>query len=51
MMLFRRQGLIPATRPTPALTLEQQTAHVGRGGFAAPIRGIDVDAGRVDGRR
>jgi len=40
MMLFRRQGLIPATRPTPALTLEQQTAHVGRGGFAAPIRGI-----------
>jgi branched-chain amino acid transport system permease protein len=41
MMLFRRQGLIPATRPTPALTLEQQTAHVGRGGFAAPIRGIE----------
>jgi branched-chain amino acid transport system permease protein len=41
MMLFRRQGLIPAMRPTPALTLEQQTAHVGRGGFAAPIRGIE----------
>jgi branched-chain amino acid transport system permease protein len=41
MMLFRRQGLIPATRPTPALTLEQQTAHVGRGGFIAPIRGIE----------
>ncbi len=41
MMLFRRQGLIPATRPTPALTLEQQTAHAGRGGFATPIRGIE----------
>src|ERR1700722_3566223 len=25
MMLFRRQGLIPATRPTPPLTIEQQT--------------------------
>jgi ABC-type branched-subunit amino acid transport system permease subunit/threonine/homoserine/homoserine lactone efflux protein len=41
MMLFRRQGLIPATQPTPALTLEQQTALVGRGGFATPIRGIE----------
>jgi len=41
MMLFRRQGLIPAMRPTPALTLEQQTAHAGRGGFAMPIRGIE----------
>ena len=41
MMLFRRQGLIPATRPTPPLTLEQQTAHAGRGGFALPIRGIE----------
>src|SRR5215510_5239223 len=41
MMLFRRQGLIPAVRPTPALTLEQQTAHVGRGGFTHQIRGLD----------
>ena len=41
MMLFRRQGLIPAIRPTPALSLEQQTAHAGRGGFASPIRGIE----------
>src|SRR5262249_45753306 len=40
-MLFRRQGLIPAKRPTPALTFEQQTAHAGRGGFASPIRGIE----------
>ena len=36
MMLFRRQGLIPATRRTPALTLEQQTAHVGAA--ASPAR-------------
>jgi branched-chain amino acid transport system permease protein len=41
MMLFRRQGLIPAIRPTPALTLEQQTAHVGRGGFATAIAGLE----------
>jgi len=41
MMLFRRQGLIPATRPTPPLTLEQQTAHVGRGGFIGTVRGVE----------
>jgi len=41
MMLFRRQGLIPATRATPALTLEQQAAQASRGGFTAPIRGIE----------
>jgi branched-chain amino acid transport system permease protein len=28
MMLYRRQGLIPATRPTAALTLAEQTAQV-----------------------
>jgi branched-chain amino acid transport system permease protein len=33
MMLFRRDGLIPARRPTPALTFEQQHAEVRRGGF------------------
>ncbi|MBV9862350.1 MAG: branched-chain amino acid ABC transporter ATP-binding protein/permease [Alphaproteobacteria bacterium] len=33
MMLYRREGLIPASRPTQALTLAEQTAHVGRGGF------------------
>ena len=42
MMLFRRQGLIPATRRTPALTLEQQAAQASRGGFATPIRGIQA---------
>src|SRR5262249_2476583 len=41
MMLFRRQGLIPATRATPALTLEQQAAQASRGGFTSPIRGIE----------
>ena len=33
MMLFRRQGLIPATRHARALTMAQQTASVVRGGF------------------
>ncbi len=32
MMLYRRQGLIPATRPVPALSMTEQTAHVGSGG-------------------
>ena len=34
MMLFRRQGLIPATRPQAALTFEQQHAEIRRGGFS-----------------
>jgi branched-chain amino acid transport system permease protein len=34
MMLFRRQGLIPAVRPAEALTFDQQHAEVRRGGFA-----------------
>ena len=33
MMLFRREGLIPARRLTPALSIEQQRAEVQRGGF------------------
>ncbi len=33
-MLFRRQGLIPAYRPSEALTIEQQSAQVRLGGFA-----------------
>ena len=32
-MLYRRQGLIPATRPVPALSFEAQHAVVTRGGF------------------
>ncbi len=35
MMLFRREGLIPATRKQSALSYEQQHAEVGRGGFGA----------------
>ncbi len=33
MMLFRREGLIPAARKVPPLDLQQQTAQVQRGGF------------------
>lgn len=33
MMLFRRQGLIPAVREQKALSFEQQHAEVRRGGF------------------
>ncbi|HZT86832.1 MAG TPA: ATP-binding cassette domain-containing protein [Stellaceae bacterium] len=33
MMLYRREGLIPATRPAPPLSLAEQSAQVGRGGF------------------
>ena len=38
MMLFRRDGLIPATRKQSALTFEQQHAEVRRGGFTALAR-------------
>jgi len=34
MMLYRRDGLIPATRKQAALTFDQQHAEVRRGGFA-----------------
>jgi ABC-type branched-subunit amino acid transport system ATPase component/ABC-type branched-subunit amino acid transport system permease subunit len=33
MMLYRREGLIPATRRMPPLSLDQQSAQVARGGF------------------
>jgi ABC-type branched-subunit amino acid transport system ATPase component/ABC-type branched-subunit amino acid transport system permease subunit len=33
MMLYRREGLIPATRRVAALTTEEQTAMPSRGGF------------------
>ena len=60
MMLFRRDGLIPAVKKIPALTFEAQTAGVTRGGFlnlqniprwepgsgnALEIRGITVKFG------
>jgi branched-chain amino acid transport system permease protein len=33
MMLYRREGLIPATRRGAPLSVDEQTAQVGRGGF------------------
>ncbi len=33
MMLYRRDGLIPATRRVAPLSLDEQTAQIGRGGF------------------
>ena len=50
MMLFRRQGLIPATRPQTALTFEQQHAEIRRGGFSdLKLHGLggDVRTGAV----
>ena len=35
MMLYRRQGLIPATRRVRPLSLEEQAAQVQRGGFTS----------------
>jgi branched-chain amino acid transport system permease protein len=34
MMLFRREGILPATQQTTALTFDQQHAEVKRGGFS-----------------
>jgi branched-chain amino acid transport system permease protein len=54
MMLYRREGLIPAARRLPGLSLDAQTAEVVRGGFGAAAgfaaAGLarleaDVDAG------
>jgi branched-chain amino acid transport system permease protein len=43
MMLFRRQGLIPATRPTPPLTLQQQAAMPSRGVIDVQLRSLGAD--------
>jgi branched-chain amino acid transport system permease protein len=40
MMLFRRQGLIPAVRPAAALTFGQQSAELRRGGFDRGLHGL-----------
>ncbi len=40
MMLFRRQGLIPAYRPAEALTFEQQHAEVRRGFADLKLSGL-----------
>ena len=45
MMLYRRDGLIPATRRVAPLSLTEQTAQVGRGGFES-LKGLGLlDAG------
>jgi branched-chain amino acid transport system permease protein len=48
MMLYRRDGLIPATRRIPGLSLDEQTAQVGRGGFdrLPALMASDCQAGR-----
>ncbi len=46
MMLFRREGLIPARRLTPALSIEQQRAEVRRGGFVGLDRIPRWEAGQ-----
>jgi branched-chain amino acid transport system permease protein len=40
MMLYRRQGLIPATRTTAPLSMVQQAAAPSRGGIATSLSGI-----------
>jgi branched-chain amino acid transport system permease protein len=49
MMLFRREGLIPATRRMPALALAEQSAQPVRGGFDH-LPGIGAVARRETGR-
>ena len=44
MMLYRRDGLIPASRRMPALSLDEQSAQVARGGFDA-LRDLGGDDG------
>jgi branched-chain amino acid transport system permease protein len=44
MMLYRRQGLIPARRSVGALSVTEQTAVAGRGGFTAPFKIAEADA-------
>ncbi len=39
MMLYRREGLIPATRRVAALSLDEQSAQVTRGGFSS-LKGL-----------
>ncbi|HLJ61189.1 MAG TPA: branched-chain amino acid ABC transporter ATP-binding protein/permease [bacterium] len=40
MMLFRRQGLIPATRTIAPLSFAEQAASPTRGGIGAEVRGL-----------
>ncbi len=42
MMLYRRDGLIPARGATASLTLEQQAAQPARGGIAIGLRSVEA---------
>jgi branched-chain amino acid transport system permease protein len=44
MMLYRRDGLIPATRHPPALSFEQQSAQVGQGREKLDLPGLGGEA-------
>jgi branched-chain amino acid transport system permease protein len=44
MMLFRRQGLLPAKRTTAPLSLAEQTVQPTRGGIAAALTGVEREA-------
>jgi len=48
MMLYRRQGLIPATKRVAALSYEEQSAMPTRGGFEA-LTGLGAISGRQTG--
>jgi branched-chain amino acid transport system permease protein len=41
MMIFRRQGLLPATRTTAPLTLAEQSVQPSRGGIAAAVGALE----------
>ncbi len=43
MMLYRRQGIIPARRAVAALSVTEQTTVAGRGGFVAPFKIAEAD--------
>ena len=43
MMLYRRQGLVPARRTVGALSMDAQSAQAGRGGFKANFAIADPD--------
>ncbi len=45
MMLYRREGMIPAVRRTPALNFDAQHAEVARGGFKNLHRVAEWDRG------
>src|SRR5580658_10505800 len=52
MMLFRRQGLIPAVRHQKALTFEQQHAEIRRGGFTdLKLQGLGGEVRTGDGNQ